>query len=61
MVGIRGVVLSTGYSWVGWIRAKVAHVVQLAALPCRAVPSLLEAFTDVPHETDVIEKQQPDT
>ncbi len=48
MIGVSRVVLGAGYCGVGWVRAKVADVAQLAALPGGAVPCWLDALADIP-------------
>ena len=54
MIGVSRVVLGAGYCGVGWVRAKVADVAQLAALPGGAVPCRLDALADIPQEANVV-------
>ena len=54
MIGVSRVVLGTGYGGVGWLRAEVADVAQLAPLPGGAVPRWLDALADIPEEANVV-------
>ncbi len=45
---------AAGYSWVGRIRAKIAHMAQLPTFPGGAVTRSFETLTYVPHVANII-------